>query len=119
VVLALAIAMLAFLIRFNALGGSLGGFDNDEFFILTRADAILDGEQPLRDFSDGELRAAWPSLSYQVPAWTEQMWGRNLLVYAWLVCGALAVCANSPGVTSAKGRSNSEASACLDPRPSG
>src|SRR6185503_5801499 len=52
-----------------------------------------DGEQPLRDFSDGELRAAWPSLSYQIPAWTQQVWGRNLLVYAWLVCGALAVCA--------------------------
>jgi hypothetical protein len=93
VLLALAIATLAFVIRFNALGGSLGGFDNDEFFILTRADAILDGEQPLRDFSDGELRAAWPSLSYQIPAWTEQVWGRSLLVYAWLVCGALALCA--------------------------
>jgi len=93
VLLALTIATLAFAIRFNALGGSLGGFDNDEFFILTRADAILDGEQPLRDFSDGELRAAWPSLSYQVPAWTEQVWGRSLLVYAWLVCGALALCA--------------------------
>jgi len=91
--LALVIATLAFVIRFNALGGSLGGFDNDEFFILTRADAMLDGEQPLRDFSDGELRAAWPSLSYQIPAWTQQVWGRNLLVYAWLVCGALAVCA--------------------------
>jgi len=93
VLLAVTIATLAFVIRFNALGGSLGGFDNDEFFILTRADAILDGEQPLRDFSDGELRAAWPSLSYQVPAWTEQVWGRSLLVYAWLVCGALALCA--------------------------
>lgn len=93
VVVAVAVATLAFVIRFNALGGSLGGFDNDEFFILTRADAILDGEQPLRDFSDGELRAAWPSLSYQIPAWTEQVWGRTLLVYAWLVCGALALCA--------------------------
>jgi hypothetical protein len=93
VVVALAIAALAFVIRFNALGGSLGGFDNDEFFILTRADAILDGEQPLRDFSDGELRAAWPSLSYQIPAWTEQVWGRSLLVYACLVCAGLAFCA--------------------------
>jgi len=93
ILVALAIATLAFLVRFNALGGALGGFDNDEFFILTRADAILDGEQPLRDFSDAELRAVWPSLSYQIPAWAEQVWGRTLLVYARLVCGALALCA--------------------------
>ena len=93
IILALAIAILAFVVRFNALGGALGGFDNDEFFILTRADAILDGEQPLRDFEDAELRAVWPSLSYQIPAWAEQLWGRNLLVYARLVCAALALCA--------------------------
>ena len=94
ILLAAAIAMLAFLLRFNALGGALGGFDNDEFFMLTRADAILDGEQPLRDFADAELRAVWPSLSYQIPAWSQQLWGRNLAVYATLVCGALALSAS-------------------------
>ena len=57
VVAALLIAALAFLYRFNALGGALGGFDNDEFATLTRVDLVLAGQQPLRDFADGELRA--------------------------------------------------------------
>jgi hypothetical protein len=87
---AAAIAAVAFLFRFNTLGGTLGGFDNDEFAHLLRSDAILRGEQPLRDFADAELRGAWPSLSYAVPAWAQRLWGRNLLSEAYLTAGALA-----------------------------
>ena len=93
VLLALLLASFAFLYRFNALGGALGGFDNDEFQMLTRVDLLLAGEQPLRDFADGELRAVWPSLSYEVPALVQRVWGRNLLVHAYLTLGALALCA--------------------------
>ncbi len=93
VVAAVLIAALAFLYRFNALGGALGGFDNDEFATLTRVDLVLAGQQPLRDFADGELRAVWPSLTYELPALAMRLWGRTLLVHAWLTLGALAACA--------------------------
>jgi len=91
VALAIVVAAVAFTYRFNALGGTLGGFDNDEFIHLMRSDMILHGEQPLRDFSDAELRGAWPSLSYAVPAWAQQILGRNLLSEAYLTIGALAI----------------------------
>jgi hypothetical protein len=93
VLLAILLASCAFLYRFNALGGASGGFDNDEFQILTRVDLLLAGEQPLRDFADGELRAVWPSLSYELPALAQRLWGRNLLTHAYLTLGALALCA--------------------------
>lgn len=93
VLVALLLASLAFLYRFNALGGALGGFDNDEFQMLTRVDLVLAGEQPLRDFADGEMRGVWPSLSYEVPALAQRIWGRNLLVQAYLTLSVLSLCA--------------------------
>ena len=59
--------------------GSLGGFTNDQFAHLMRAEMMLRGQQPLRDFADAELRGAWPALSYAVPAWAQQIGGRTLL----------------------------------------
>jgi hypothetical protein len=91
VLVACALAAAAFAYRFNTLGGTLGGFDDDEFAHLLRTDVLLQGEQPLRDFKDSELRGAWPSLSYAVPAWAQQAWGRSLLAEAYLTAGALAV----------------------------
>ena len=44
-----------------------------------RAEMLLRGQQPLRDFADAELRGAWPALSYAVPAWAQQIGGRTLL----------------------------------------
>ena len=92
-VAALLVAALAFVYRFNMMGGRLGGFDNDEFATLTRVDLLLDGQQPLRDFADGELRAVWPSLTYEIPAWAQRLFGENLFVHACLTLGALALCA--------------------------
>ena len=89
--LAIVVAALSFTYRFNALGGTLGGFDNDEFVHLMRSNMILHGEQPLRDFRDGELRGAWPSLSYAVPAWAQRIGGENLLSEAYLTVGALTL----------------------------
>jgi hypothetical protein len=91
VVLALVIAAVAFAYRFNTLGGALGGFDDDHFAHLMRTEMLLRGEQPLRDFSESELRGAWPSLSYELPAIAQRLGGRNLLSEAYLTTAALAV----------------------------
>jgi hypothetical protein len=87
---AICIAIVAFLFRFNTLGGSLGGFDNDHFIYLIRTDMLLRGEQPLRDFVDAELRGAWPALTYAVSAWAQQIGGKTLLPEAYLTVGSLA-----------------------------
>jgi hypothetical protein len=91
VLCATALAGAAFVYRFNALDGSLGGFTNDQFADLMRAEMIWRGEQPLRDFADAELRGAWPALSYAVPAWVQQLGGRTLLSEAYLTVGTIAV----------------------------
>jgi hypothetical protein len=87
---ALAVGGVAFIYRFNTLGGTLGGLGNDHFAQLMRSEVLLRGEQPLRDFADAELRGAWPALSYAVSAWAQQLWGRSLLSEAYLTVGALA-----------------------------
>ncbi|OFW04204.1 MAG: hypothetical protein A3I61_09465 [Acidobacteria bacterium RIFCSPLOWO2_02_FULL_68_18] len=88
---ACAVGAVAFLFRFNALGGALGGFDNDHFIYLVRTDSLLAGEQPLRDFVDAELRGAWPALTYAASAWAQQLGGRTLLSEAYLTVGLLAL----------------------------
>jgi len=88
---AVAVAVVAFVYRFNSLDGSLGGFTNDQFAHLMRAEMLLHGEQPLRDFADAELRGAWPALSYALPAWSQQLFGRTLLAEAYLTVGAIAL----------------------------
>jgi hypothetical protein len=84
------LAAFAFLLRFNALGGAIGGFDNDHFIYLVRTDMLLDGAQPLRDFVDAELRGAWPALTYAVSAWAQELGGRTLSSEAYLTVGMLA-----------------------------
>jgi len=86
-----AIALLAFVYRFNTPEGSLGGFTNDQFAHLMRTEMLLRGQQPLRDFADAELRGAWPALSYAVPTWAQQIGGRTLLPEAYVTLGALAI----------------------------
>ena len=92
-IVAVAVAAAAFALRFNALGGTMGGFDNDHFVHLVRTDLLLNGEQPLRDFADAELRGARPSLGYAASAWAQQLWGRTLLSEAYLTAGGLAISA--------------------------
>ncbi|MGH9256185.1 MAG: hypothetical protein ACRD3C_16630, partial [Vicinamibacterales bacterium] len=91
VTVAACVACVAFAYRFNTLGGTLAGFDNDHFAHLMRTEMLLHAEQPLRDFADAELRGAWPALSYAVPAWAQQLGGRTLLSEAYLTIGALAL----------------------------
>jgi hypothetical protein len=85
------IACVAFVYRFNTLGGTLGGFDNDHFTALMRTEMLFHGEQPLRDFSDAGLSGAWPPLSYLLPKWAQEIGGRNLLSEAYLTVGILAL----------------------------
>jgi len=89
--IALAIAAFSFLYRFNTLGGPLGGFDNDHFPQLVRAMAMLDGERPLRDFSDAELRALWPAPTYSTSALAQTILGRSLRSEALLTVGLLSI----------------------------
>ena len=93
VLLACLLGGTAFSYRFNMLGGSLGGFNNDHYDVLLGSEMLLRGEQPMRDFTDFELKAAWPALSYAVPAWAQQIGGRNMLTEAYLTVGALALAA--------------------------
>jgi len=100
--IALAIAAFSFLYRFNTLGGPLGGFDNDHFAQLVRSMAILDGERPLRDFTDAELRALWPAPTYSTSALAQRILGRSLRSEALLTIGLLSLGAAALFLVSAR-----------------
>jgi hypothetical protein len=95
------IFVLAFLYRFNALGGALGGFDGDHFIYYLGARAVAHGERPLRDFADAGVMGAWPALTYELPAIAQRMIGETFLAEAIftvsLVALALAVTAATAG----------------------
>src|SRR5262245_6735845 len=89
--LTVAIFAFAFLYRYNALGGSLGGFDGDHFIYYIGAQHIALGERPLRDFADGGLQGAWPALTYELPALAQRLGGATLLSEAILTVSAVAL----------------------------
>lgn len=89
-VIAVGVGALAFAYRFNTLSGPHAGFDNDHFIQLVRAEAFLDGELPLRDYADTELRSLWPPLTYATSAWAMSMGGRTLLTEAILTLALLS-----------------------------
>lgn len=89
-VVAVLLFAWVFLYRFNTLGGALGGFDNDHFLYLTLAKQVQAGEQPLRDFIDG-VHGAWPSLTYELSAGAQRLFGNNLRSEAWLTVGGVAL----------------------------
>jgi hypothetical protein len=91
-VVAVLVFVWVFLYRFNTLGGALGGFDNDHFLYLTLAKQVQAGEQPLRDFIDG-VHGAWPSLTYELSAGAQRLFGNNLRSEAWLTVGGVALAA--------------------------
>jgi hypothetical protein len=81
----------AFVYRFNALLGSLGGFDGDHFMYYLGAQHVMLGERPLRDFADAGLQGAWPALTYELPALAQRLGGATLLSEAVLCVGAVAL----------------------------
>ena len=91
-----AIALLfavVFLYRFNTLGGAHGGFDNDHFINLARANQLFVGDWPLRDYPDASLQGMWPPLTYLASAGAQLVAGRTLLAEALLTVGAVALAA--------------------------
>lgn len=84
--LAVMVLLTAFFFRFNTLGGSLGGFTNDEFGYLSRARQIQAGEVPFRDFND----PGW-FLTDVMSAAAQWIGGYNLRSEALLTVGMLAL----------------------------
>jgi hypothetical protein len=81
----------AFLYRFNALGGSLAGFDGDHFIYYLAAKQVAHGERPLRDFTDAGIQGAWPALTYELPALAQRWGGETILSEAVFAVAAIAV----------------------------
>ena len=88
---AAVVFVVAFLYRFNALGGALGGFDSDHFIFYLGGKAVAHGERPLRDFADAGLMGAWPALTYELSGLAQRVGGETLLSEAALVVGGLAL----------------------------
>ena len=91
IVAAVLIAAASFVYRFNTLDGRFAGFENDHFPQLVRAMAMLDGERPLRDFMDAELRALWPAPTYSTSALAQKLLGRSLRSEALLTICMLSI----------------------------
>lgn len=87
-VLCIAVLAAAFLYRFNTLGGTFGGFSNDEFGYLARARQIQAGELPFRDFND----PGW-FLTDCLSAAAQWLGGYNLRSQALLTVGMLSIAA--------------------------
>jgi len=85
------IFVIAFLYRFNALGGALGGFDGDHFIYYLGSRAVAHGERPLRDFADAGVMGAWPALGYELPAIAQHIFGETFLAEAIYTVGLLAL----------------------------
>jgi hypothetical protein len=83
--------VIAFLYRFNALGGALGGFDGDHFIYYLGARAVAHGERPLRDFPDAGVMGAWPALSYELPAIAQRVLGETFFAEAVFTVSLLAL----------------------------
>src|SRR5471032_2248568 len=85
-VIALLLAVLTILYRFNTMGGTLGGFENDEFLHLSRAQQMLLGDRPIRDF----IEPGWP-LTDVASAIAQATIGRTLFAESVLTIGMLAL----------------------------
>lgn len=86
--LCFGVFLTTFLYRFGSLGGSLGGFSNDEFGYLARARQIQAGDVPFRDFND----PGWFLTDY-FSASAQWLGGYSLGSQALLTIGMLSVAA--------------------------
>jgi len=84
--LAIGVALLTFVYRFNQLGGTLGGFENDHFVQLSTARQIVGGDMPFRDYN--EIGA--PLTTY-MSAVGQMVGGYALLPDAVLTIGSIAI----------------------------
>jgi hypothetical protein len=100
-IVATILALCVFLYRFNALGGSFGGFDNDHFIQFALAKQVEAGAQPLRDFSDA-VHGARPSLTYELSAAAQRWLGDNFLSEALLTVSGVTLAAVITFLTGAR-----------------
>lgn len=84
--LLVAVLVTTFFYRFNTLGGTLGGFTNDQFGYLARARQIQGGDVPFRDFND----PGWFLTDY-LSAAMQWLGGYNLRSEALLTVGMLSL----------------------------
>jgi hypothetical protein len=86
--LGVLVAVVAAVYRFNLLGGQLGGFENDEFLVVSRAAAMLRGELPTRDFVDFGAPLSYVASAVAMGATGETLLGHALLSVVMLGVGA-------------------------------
>lgn len=84
---AAAVAVIAWLLRFNDPGGNYGGLTDDHFFYLVRGWQILFGDLPVRDFVDQGA-----PLYYYVAAAVQLVFGRGTLSELLFATTILAGC---------------------------
>ena len=90
---AAALFMFVFFLRFNTLGGALGGFDDDHFVPFAYAKQVQAGGEPLRDFTGIGLQGVWPSLTFELSAAAQSTLGNNLRSEALLSVIGIALAA--------------------------
>lgn len=75
--------------RFGLLGGQLGGFENDEYLVISRAQALLlRGELPSRDYVDPGYPLAYLASALAMWATSGTLLGHAVLSVAMLAAGA-------------------------------
>lgn len=75
----------SFVYRFSTMGGAFGGFENDQFLVVSRARQILVGDLPARDFADPGA-----PLTYMLSAAAQAALGSTLLSEAVLTIAMLS-----------------------------
>ena len=88
-----ALFVFVFFLRFNTLGGALGGFDDDHFVPFAYAKQVQAGEEPLRGFTGIGLQGAWPSLTFELSAAAQSLLGNTLRSEALLSVIGIALAA--------------------------
>jgi len=86
--MASGLVALTMVYRILAMGGPLGGFENDQFVTLSQAQQIVMGDWPVRDFV-----ALGKPLTLVLSAAGQVVLGRTLLAEAVLTSAFLGVCA--------------------------
>jgi len=87
-IIASGLVAATMLYRVLAMGGPLGGFENDQFVTLSQAQQIVMGDWPVRDFV-----ALGKPLTLLLSAFGQVFLGRTLLAEAVLTSAFLGVCA--------------------------
>jgi hypothetical protein len=86
-VIAVALVGLTIAFRMLTMGGSLGGFENDQFVTLSQAQQIAMGDWPMRDF----IELGMP-LTVMLSALGQVTLGHTLFAEALLTAGLIGAC---------------------------